>query len=384
MTSDELSLVAPLVGAGILPKAAAEECLRIWQAFVKQGQPVSLLAVMVKKGLITRTQRMVLAGLPLETHQPFPNYKLVRRVGEGAMAYVYEATFLTVNARVALKVLKTEFCLQDAYRLRFKREANILLNLEHENIVEGKEYRSHDGVDFYAMAFVDGISVLSILDAGVELREGMALHIASQVAAALEHMRQRGIVHRDMKPANLVIDTDGTVKIIDFGLAKVMSGMWQDVGAETTVGTLEYMSPEQARGEANVDSRADVYSLGVTLFQMATGELPFSGSAAEIMYAHVKTELDFTASQRAKLSPQTQFILRRCMAKDPSHRYPTPQELEDDLRALCGAIIDDRGPVPHIVTEGSAEAAPIQLPPPRPAPPPYQRMSQIPPRRPRR
>jgi serine/threonine-protein kinase len=335
---------------------------------LKQDSRVSLLKVMVKKGLLTRTQAVVLSGAPLESpeRQPFfPNYKIVRRVGEGGMATVYEATYLKVTARVALKVLMTKFCLQEPYRLRFKREANILLNLDHPNIVEGREYDTFDGVDFYAMGYVDGISVLDVLEKGVPISEGMALHIAAQVASALEHMRQKGIVHRDIKPGNLVLDPEGNVKIIDFGLAKVMTGMWQDVGTETTVGTIDYMSPEQARGETNVDSRADVYSLGVTLFHMATGELPFQGTPAEIMYGHVKTDVDFTPSQRAKISPQTQFILRRTMAKDPAHRYETPQALLDDIHALCDALIDERGPVPEMVSRTSVEAAPIRLPPPR-------------------
>jgi serine/threonine protein kinase len=384
VSKDELELVAPLVGAGIIPKDVANECLGIWHAFAKRGNPVSLLQVMVKKGALTRTQALVLADVPLEKFQPFPDYKLVRRVGEGGMAVVYEATYLPVASRVALKVLMTQFCLQETYRLRFRREANILLNLDHPNIVEGREYKTHDGVDFYAMGFVDGISVLSILDSGIEIGEGLALHVAAQVAFALEHMREKGIVHRDIKTGNLVLDADGNVRIIDFGLAKVMTGMWQDVGAETTVGTLEYMSPEQARGEANVDSRSDIYSLGVTLFQMATGELPFSGTAAEIMYGHVKTEIEFTPSQRTKISPQTQFILRRTMAKDPAHRYQTPQELLDDIHALCDAIIDARGALPSIVREASAEAAPIPKPPPGRRPPEAPGSSRIPPRRPRR
>jgi serine/threonine-protein kinase len=385
--------VAPLVGAGVIPKEAAEDCLKAWQSLLKQDNRVSLLKVMVKKGLLTRTQAIVLSGAPIEAaeRQPFfPNYKLVRRVGEGGMAIVYEATYQKVTARVALKVLMTKFCLQEAYRLRFKREANILLNLDHPNIVEGREYDSFDGVDFYAMGYVDGISVLDILEHGIPIGEGLALHIAAQVASALEHMREKGIVHRDIKPGNLVLDPDGNVKIIDFGLAKVMTGMWQDVGTETTVGTIDYMSPEQARGETNVDTRADVYSLGVTLFHMATGELPFQGTAAEIMYGHVKTEVAFTPAQRAKISDQTQYILRRTMAKDPAHRYETPKALEDDIHALCDAIIEGRDAVPEVVTKTSVEAAPIQLPPPKPKPvapasQPRARPGQhrTPPRRPR-
>ena len=368
MSNEDLRLVAPLVACGAIPKAAADECLRIWQALAKEGRAVSLTTVLVKKGVLTRTQAIVLSDAAVVQYQPFPNYKVLRRVGEGGMADVFEATYAPLSARVALKVLKTEFCLQEAYRLRFKREANILLHLDHPCIVEGREYATHDGVDFYAMGFCEGISVLSILDAGVPIGEGLAVHAAAQVADALEHMRQRGIVHRDIKPGNLVLDAEGDVRIIDFGLAKVMSGMWQDVGSETTVGTVEYMPPEQARGESNVDSRADVYSLGVTLFQMVTGELPFQGSAAEVMYAHVKTAMEFTPAQKAKVSPQLQFILRKAMAKTPDERYPTPQALADDLRTLCAPAIAARGPVPDLVARASVEDAPIPVPAPiRPA-----------------
>ncbi len=379
MGNEELSLVAPLIGAGAIPKGAVEDCYRIWQALEKEGRQISFLSVLVKKGVLTRTQAIVLADAPVVEKQPFPNYRLLRRLDEGGMAIVYEGTYLPVAARVALKVLKTEFCLQEPYRLRFKREANILLNLDHENIVEGREYATHDGIDFYAMGFCEGISVLSLLDQGHAINEGLSVYVAAQVADALEHMRQRGIVHRDIKPGNLVLDGDGGVRIIDFGLAKVMSGMWQDVGSETTVGTIEYMSPEQARGNTDVDSRADVYSLGVTLFHMVTGELPFQGSAEEIMFQHVKQELAFKPEQRSKVSAPVQFILRKSMAKDPAARYQTPQDLADALRTLCAPLIAGRGAVPDVVREASVEDAPIPdaAPIPRPAAP-----GQRPPQRP--
>jgi serine/threonine-protein kinase len=373
LTSDEVGLVAPLVASGALPREAAEECLRIWQVRARQGQPVPLLAVLVKRGLLTRTQALLLAGVDLTQRQPLPKYRILRRFDEGGMAVVFEATYLEVSARVALKVLKTEYCLQENYRLRFKREANILLNLDHPNIVTGREYATHDGVDYYAMGFVDGISVLSLLDRHGGLDQGLALHITAQVASALEHMRERGIVHRDIKPGNLILDHDGTVRIIDFGLAKVMTGMWQDVGSDTTVGTLEYMSPEQARGDADVDSRSDVYSLGVTLFHMVTGDLPYQGTAAEIMYGHVKRDLEFTPQQRAAVSMPVQFVLRKSMAKSADHRYQTPQALLDDLHAVCGDLIAGRGPVPDIVHSASAEDAPIPLDAPRTAPRPGHR-----------
>ena len=362
----QLQLVGPLVACGALPQPEANECLRLWQALLKQGQQVSLLSVLVKKGLMTRTQALVLMGQPLEKHQPFDDYRLLRKVGEGGMADVYEATFEPLQARVALKILKTEYALQERYRLRFKREAGILMHLDHPNIVDGREHGSQDGTDFYAMGYVDGIAVLDVLDHGLALGEGLALHIACQTGAALQHMHERGVVHRDIKPGNLVVDQDGMLHIIDFGLAKLMQGMREDTAESMTVGTPEYMSPEQARGTAQIDIRTDVYSLGITLFQMLTNELPFTGTPDEVLVKQVKQDLEMTPQQMQRISPPVQFVIRKSMAKDPDHRYTTPQEMVDDIHAVAGAVIAARGPVPGVVGEHAIEAAPIDAPPPPP------------------
>jgi len=356
---EEVKLISPLVACGALPSDRAEAALLAWQKLHKAGKPVSLFAVMVKLGLLTRTQVAVLRGSPLEVMQPFPSYRLLRKVGEGGMALVYEATYLPLDARVALKILKTEFTLQKTYRLRFKREAAILQHLEHGNIVDWREYSSEDGVDYCAMGFVDGISALDILDGGGALDEGLALHVCAQVADALEHMRENGVVHRDLKPDNFVIDPAGRVKIIDFGLARLTTGMREDTREETTVGTVEYMSPEQCRG-SNVDIRSDIYSLGVSLFQMITGDLPFTGTQVEVMSGHVQKGLSFSAKQTAAISPPVQFVLRKTMAKDPTDRYATPQEMFDDLHRLAGDLMVARGPVPELVTTATVEDAPIE------------------------
>ncbi len=363
MDQRQLKLVGPLVACGALPSDEANVCLRLWQELQKKGQNVSLFAVLVKKGLMTRTQVLVLTGKPLEEHQPFDDYKLLRKVGEGGMADVYEATYQPLQARVALKILKTEFALQERYRLRFKREAAILLHLDHENIVDGREHGSQDGTDFYAMGFVDGISVLELLEHQLDLGEGLALHVACQVGEALQHMLECGVVHRDIKPGNLVVDQEGTTRIIDFGLAKLMQGMREDTAESMTVGTPEYMSPEQARGNAQLDIRTDIYSLGVSLFQMLTGEVPFQGTPEEVLVAQVKQELEMTPKQMQRISPSVQFVIRKAMAKDPAHRYATPREMVDDIQAVAGDIIAARGPVPSIVTESAIEAAPIESPP---------------------
>ena len=357
--SPELRKIAELVGLAAIPHDRADVALRRWKALKDAGKQTSLIVVFYQSGLLTKTQALVLARADLTERQPFSRYKLLRLVGEGGMALVYEATFLEVKARVALKVLDTKFALLEKFRQRFKREAYILQHLDHENIIEGKEYGSEDGIDYCAMGMADGVSLLDLLEKGVKLSELLSLQVTVQAASALQHMFEKGVVHRDMKPANLVLDHEGTVQIIDFGLAKLMTGMWADTTEETTVGTIEYMSPEQARGRADVDIRSDIYGLGCTLFHMVTGELPFQGTPSQVMFAQVKQEVEFSAIQRARCSAPVQFILRKMMAKEPADRYQTPQALLDDIVSLCGDVLAKDVDVPAEVGEAAVESAPI-------------------------
>lgn len=369
MSDTDLRRVAELVQLGLLDRGEAERCLRFWQERKTSGKPVQLLAVLVKAGLLTRLQALVLAEADLTRHQPFPQYRLLRFVDGGGMALVYEATYEPLDARVALKVLRTRYCLESRFQRRFKREAKLLEAIGgHENIVLGREWGTTEGVDFYAMGFVDGISLLTLIDEGVAVSEGRGLDVAIQVASALEHMREKGVVHRDIKPDNLVLDTDGRLQIIDFGLAKLMSGMQQEAAANTTVGTVEYMSPEQCQGRQDVDIRADLYSLGVTLYHLLTGSLPFEGDAMEVMRGHVQEDVEFNSGPGAKLSPPVQFVIRKLMAKLPEARYQTPAEAISDMRALGGALLEDMGPVPALVKEAAIEEAPIPDAPVAPTP----------------
>ena len=358
MDSPDLRKIAELVGLGAIPHDRADVALRRWKALKDAGKTTSLIVVCFHEGLLTKTQALVLARADLIERQPFSRYRLLRRIGEGGMALVYEATFLEVRARVALKILDTKFALIEKFRQRFKREAYILQHLDHDNIIEGKEYGSEDGIDYCAMGVADGVSLFDLIDKGVKLPELLCLQVTAQAASALEHMREMGVVHRDMKPANLVLDHEGTVKIIDFGLAKLMTGMWADTTEETTVGTIEYMSPEQARGRADVDIRSDIYGLGCTLFHMVTGELPFTGTPSQVMFAQVKEDVAFTAAQRARCSAPVQFLLRKMLAKEPADRYPTPQALLDDITALCGDVLAMEVEVPQEVGDAAVEAAP--------------------------
>lgn len=344
---------------GAIPMDKADLCLRRWRAIQQQGKQVSLLALFVHDGLLTKLQALVLARADLIQRQPFSKYRLVRLLGEGGMALVYEATFKELNARVALKVLDTKFALQDRFRTRFRREAGILELLDHENIIEWRDRGTEDGIDYFAMGVADGVSVLDLIEKVGPLPELLSLQITAQTASALEHMREKGVVHRDMKPANLVLDHEGTIRIIDFGLAKLMTGMREDTAEETTVGTIEYMSPEQACASTDVDIRSDLYSLGCSLFHMLTGEIPFKGTPDEIMYAQVKKPLEFTPAQRAKVSPPVQVLLRRLMQKDPAERYATPKAFLDDLERLCGDVLEKPVDVPSAVGDGAVEEAPI-------------------------
>jgi serine/threonine-protein kinase len=209
------------------------------------------------------------------------------------------------------------------------------------------------------MELVRGRELKTFFDAKERFELKEIVHIMVELCEALHFAHEAGIVHRDIKPANLVLDHDGTVRIIDFGLAKVMSGMRQDTGDDTTVGTIEYMSPEQAQGRSDVDARSDIYSLGCTLFHMLTGELPYQGEPAEIMYGHVKQAVEFSPAQRAKVSPPVQYVIRRCMAKSPGDRYATGRELIDEMSRICAPILERPLELPDAVLSANVESAPI-------------------------
>jgi serine/threonine protein kinase/Tol biopolymer transport system component len=280
----------------------------------------------------------------LSAGQTLSHYRILRPLGAGGMGEVYLAEDSKLGRQVALKVLAHESARDPDRRARFEREARAVAALNHPNIVTIHSVEEADGLLFLTMELVEGKTLSEcIAPGGMTLAE--LLRLAIPLADAVGTAHQRGITHRDLKPANVMVADDGRVKVLDFGLAKqqpkdAFQGETAMLPAENLtadgriLGTVAYMSPEQAQGKA-VDSRSDIFSLGIVLFEMATAARPFTGdSNVSVLSAILKDTPPLVTDLRADLPRELARIVRRCMEKDPEERYQSAKDLRNDLKAL--------------------------------------------------
>ncbi|MGN9908285.1 serine/threonine-protein kinase [Phytohabitans sp. LJ34] len=262
-------------------------------------------------------------------------YRLEEEVGRGGTATVWRAVDLDTGVPVAVKILDREQAARPVALERLRREAETVARLEHPNIVA-----SHDlGAGFLAMELVEGHTVAQLLTGGGRLPVDQALSIAEQVGAALAAAHEAGVIHRDIKPGNLIVSHSGTVKVCDFGIARLQA---RDGDAALTshsqaVGTCEYMAPEQATGDG-VDARTDLYSLGCVLYAMLTGRPPFLGETAiAVMHHHLNRAPATVRSVRDDVPPEVDDLIGRLLAKDPAGRPATATEVREELAAIRAA-----------------------------------------------
>jgi len=264
--------------------------------------------------------------------QTISHYQITKCLGAGGMGVVYQAEDTRLKRLVALKFLTPQALDSQDIKTRFVREAQAAAALDHPNICTVYEIDEADGQTFIVMALIDGISLRERIQSG-PLPLDEALDISIQIVKGLQAAHQRGIVHRDVKSANVMLSSKGQVKVTDFGLAK-LSGQTRLTQTGATVGTVAYMSPEQARGEA-VDARADIFSSGVVLYEMLTGVLPFKGEhTAALIYAISHEEPKPLSEFRRDLPKEIQSVLDRALAKDPQHRFQSAEELLVTLESL--------------------------------------------------
>jgi eukaryotic-like serine/threonine-protein kinase len=267
-------------------------------------------------------------------------YRIVRKLGSGGMATVYLAEDQELGRGVAIKILNERHANDEQFVERFRREAKNAAGLSHQNIVSVFDRGEAEGTYYIAMEHLKGRNLKELIAARGPAPVHIAVDIARQVLAALGHAHENGIVHRDIKPHNVMIDDDRRVKVTDFGIAR--AGTSQMTEAGSIVGTAQYLSPEQARG-AQVDQRSDLYSVGVVLYELLTGKVPFTGeSPVEIAMKH----LSDTPPPPSELNPDVpedlDKIVMRALAKDPARRYQSAEEMEADLERIARGLAVSR------------------------------------------
>ncbi len=274
------------------------------------------------------------------------DYRLLRRLGRGAMAEVYLAEQCSLGRQVAIKVLKPELATDQTYIQRFLREARAAAALVHANIVQIHEIGHIDNVHFIAQEYVQGLNLRQWITRHGALDLRMALIVMRQVAGALAKAAEQGIVHRDIKPENIMLTRSGEVKVADFGLAR-LPGKGEAVDltqAGMTLGTPLYMSPEQVEGNP-LDPRSDIYSFGVTCYQMLVGSPPFDGETAlSVAVQHLKKSPDSLENQRPDLPPALCRIVHKMLAKAPADRHQSARELLRELRPVQLEYLDEEWP----------------------------------------
>jgi serine/threonine-protein kinase len=263
------------------------------------------------------------------------DFKLVKKLGQGGMGTVYLAKQVSLDRKVALKTLSKEFAKKDAFVKRFIREARSMAKLQHPNIVQVYAADSQAGFHYAAIEFIDGKSMQDWMDELKQLSVGDALHVTLVCADALAHAHEQGMIHRDIKPDNILVTQKGIVKVADFGLAKVMDEDVSVTQSGTGLGTPLYMAPEQARNAKHIDQRSDIYALGCTLYYLLTGQLPFLGeNTLELIMA--KEEGKFKSAKRlnSEIPEQLDLMIDKMIARKPEHRYSDCQEIIRDLQKL--------------------------------------------------
>jgi serine/threonine protein kinase len=298
-------------------------------------------------------------------------YEIGAVIGRGGMAEVHEGRDLRLGRRVAIKILRPDLAKDPTFQARFRREAQSAASLNHPNIVAvydtGQDTLSPEGdngepavvVPYIVMEFVDGMTLRQIVASGRRLLPERALEITAGILSALDYAHRHGIVHRDIKPANVMLTRTGDVKVMDFGIARAINDVSATMtSASAVMGTAQYLSPEQARGEV-VDARSDLYSTGVVLFELLIGKAPFTGdSAVAIAYQHVSEMPAIPSTIDPGVSPEIDAVVMRALAKRADDRYQSASDFRADVeRAIAGSPVT--AAVPTIVADQTAMMTPL-------------------------
>ena len=256
-------------------------------------------------------------------------YEILELIGTGGMAVVYKARCNRLNRLVAIKILKEDLSKDDEFRRRFHAESQAVAMMSHPNIVSVYDVSHSENIDYIVMELIEGITLKQYMEQKGTLNWREALHFATQIAKALEHAHSRGIIHRDIKPHNIMVLKDGSVKVADFGIAQMATA--QNTLTREALGSVHYISPEQAKG-AHVDARTDLYSLGVVMYEMLTGRPPFDGDTpVSVAIQHINAKATSPRELNPSIPRGLEQITMHAMTADRDKRYASASEMLEDL-----------------------------------------------------
>ncbi|MCA8911160.1 MAG: serine/threonine protein kinase [Planctomycetes bacterium] len=325
------------VNLKLVTPAQIQECVNVQRALLAKGQRVPLLGqILVQRGHLDKAgvEKIKSYQQMYQLQDKIEGYKLAAKLGQGAMGTVYKARQVRMDRWVAIKVLQPELAANSTIKQRFLQEARASARLNHPNVITGIDAGEVDGLCYFAMEYVEGKTLQQLVKERGAMDERQALDAILQVAKALEHAEKLSLVHRDVKPDNIMITRDRQVKLLDLGLAKVRAA--EDVGATKgmAVGTPNYISPEQAMGRQDIDTRSDIYSLGVTLYFCLTARVPFEGPPEVVMYRHIHEPPPHPKNFRPDIQDSTATLIYSMMSKRPEDRPASASQLVSDMEHL--------------------------------------------------
>jgi serine/threonine-protein kinase len=270
--------------------------------------------------------------MPLQVGEIVGPYRIISQLGQGGMATVYKGYHENLDRYVAIKMMHQGFLEDPSFLARFKREAQIVARLEHPHIVPVYDFNEHQGQPYLVMKFIEGTTLKDDTTHGT-LPTKLVIHVMTAIGSALTYAHNLGVLHRDIKPSNIVIDKQNTPYVTDFGLARMVQAGESTLSQDMILGTPHYISPEQAKGVKDLDARADIYSLGVVLYKLVVGQVPFSGDTPyAIIHDHIYTPLPLPSVVNPGVSPEIEAVLLKALAKDPNDRYNSAVELVKAFR----------------------------------------------------
>jgi serine/threonine-protein kinase len=331
-----------VVDMGLVTKAEVDFCRELQKQSSDPNQR-SLTDLLVDNSFITPNQaKRIRSNVEERRNSQLPGYHILGTLGKGAMATVYKARQLSLDRIVAVKVLPPKMRDNPEFVERFYKEGKAAARLSHNNIVQAIDVASTaDGIHYFVMEYIEGHTLYDIMQPppvgqGRHFSEAEALDICIQMADALAHAHQRGLIHRDVKPKNIILTRDGVAKLTDLGLARATEDTRAaESEAGKAYGTPYYISPEQIRGEVDIDFRADIYSLGATMYHLVTGRPPFEGETpAAVMHQHLRQALTPPDHINTALSSGIGEIIEVAMAKNRDDRYNSTLDMLEDLKAV--------------------------------------------------